>query len=681
MFKIYDGREQFYQWDINRKLIVEDASIVEVHFCNRTDDCSLVCETYVEDGVTLVNVPNILLQNDWRIHVYAFDGEHTKHDACYDIIARTKPADYAYEETEVLTWHTINEKVDEALGNTGYYVPSIDTDGNLTWEGSTEFLPEVAIVNIKGEKGDKGATGATGARGEKGEKGDKGDKGDRGEQGLQGVPGKDGTVKFEELTEAQKAELKGEKGEQGERGFTGATGAAGKDGISVTHEWNGTTLTITSASGTTSQDLKGAKGDKGDKGDRGEKGEPGAIGAQGIQGERGLTGAQGIQGEKGLKGDKGDTGKDGYTPVKGIDYWTAAEQQEIITATADAINAGFVTDGELETTLKSYLSKPEAMGTYVNNSRFDIYVSAQNDTYNKVKALEENTYTKSEVDAKIAAGGGGGGSADLTGYATEKYVDDAIAAIPQPDLTGYVTETELNGKGYTTMSAVEGKGYATTVYVDNAVANAGGGSSSGAETFTFNVGHYDGATDEEKAFVVDYYNYFNTNEKLKPVTIYLKKKWTGEVYAVGKVEVQYANRIIKFYSASTDADKNILAAEFQLNSSLTKTNNTNMGILEPFISGGGGGGGSWTHTYDSYDGNLYNATEIYVMLEPVSGAHKAFSYVVTPPYTVLGDYTYQEFHFTTPEGMEIGTPRWFYDGSSICLSSADNCNIMYIAYK
>lgn len=41
------------------------------------------------------------------------------------------------------------------------------------------------------------------------------------------------------------------------------------DGISATHSWNGTTLTINSASGTSSADLKGEDGDKGDKGDPG----------------------------------------------------------------------------------------------------------------------------------------------------------------------------------------------------------------------------------------------------------------------------------------------------------------------------------------------------------------------------------------------------------------------------
>jgi hypothetical protein len=101
LFKIYDGRDKFYQWDLDRALIVEDPSITEVHFCNRTDSCSLICETFEEDGLTLVAVPNILLTTDWKIHVYAYDGKHTKHEECYEVISRTKPADYIYTETEV----------------------------------------------------------------------------------------------------------------------------------------------------------------------------------------------------------------------------------------------------------------------------------------------------------------------------------------------------------------------------------------------------------------------------------------------------------------------------------------------------------------------------------------------------------------------------------------------------
>jgi hypothetical protein len=37
----------------------------------------------------------------------------------------------------------------------------------------------------------------------------------------------------------------------------------GEDGVSATHSWNGTVLSITSASGTSSADLKGDTGGKG----------------------------------------------------------------------------------------------------------------------------------------------------------------------------------------------------------------------------------------------------------------------------------------------------------------------------------------------------------------------------------------------------------------------------------
>lgn len=108
-----------------------------------------------------------------------------------------------------------------------------------------------------------------------------------------------------------------------------ATNVSG-DGSSstITHSWDGTVLTVTSASGTSSADLKGAKGDKGDKGEQGEKGEQGI---QGVQGEKG---------EKGDKGDSGNDGEDGYTPVRGTDYWTEADKAEIKAYVDEAILGG-----------------------------------------------------------------------------------------------------------------------------------------------------------------------------------------------------------------------------------------------------------------------------------------------------------------------------------------------------
>ena len=67
---------------------------------------------------------------------------------------------------------------------------------------------------------------------------------------------------------------------------------------------------------------------------KGDKGEPGI---QGIQGETGAPGPQGIQGIQGPKGDKGDTGADGHTPIKGTDYFTEADKQELVTAVIAAL--------------------------------------------------------------------------------------------------------------------------------------------------------------------------------------------------------------------------------------------------------------------------------------------------------------------------------------------------------
>ena len=88
---------------------------------------------------------------------------------------------------------------------------------------------------------------------------------------------------------------------QPSQGADGQPGADGNDGVSATHSWNGTVLTVTSASGTSSADLRGP---------------------QGVQGE---AGPEGPQGEQGPQGEAGPAGADGYTPVKGVDYFDGAD--------------------------------------------------------------------------------------------------------------------------------------------------------------------------------------------------------------------------------------------------------------------------------------------------------------------------------------------------------------------
>ena len=123
------------------------------------------------------------------------------------------------------------------------------------------------------------------------------------ESGPRGLPGKDGYTPIKGIDY-----FDGEKGDQGEVG------------------------------------PKGDKGDVGPKGDKGDTGEQGTRGLQGPKGDpfvyddftptqlEGLKGPQGIQGPKGDKGDTGDQGpqgNDGYTPVKGVDYMTVEDINEI----------------------------------------------------------------------------------------------------------------------------------------------------------------------------------------------------------------------------------------------------------------------------------------------------------------------------------------------------------------
>ena len=190
--------------------------------------------------------------------------------------------------------------------NGATFTPSVSAGGVLSWTND-KGLANPAPVNIKGEKGDTGPAGANGS------------------------PGKDGS--------------------------DGKPGQDGKDGVSVTHSWSGTTLTVTSASGTSSANLKGEKGDAGSPG---KDGYTPIKGVDYFDGKDGQDGSPGTSGKDGTSvtvksvsestadggsnvvtfsdgktlsvknGSKGSTGADGKTPVKGTDYWTDSDKEEII---------------------------------------------------------------------------------------------------------------------------------------------------------------------------------------------------------------------------------------------------------------------------------------------------------------------------------------------------------------
>ena len=202
-------------------------------------------------------------------------------------------------------------------GSEGLWYPTVSAEGILSWEKSSAAAAP-ASVSIMGGKGDPG---------EKGEKGDKGDKGDTGETGAQGEKGDKGE------TGAQ-----GEKGDKGDKGETGAQGEKGDKGET------------------------GAQGEKGEKGDTG--GDRVYVGPEAPDDPKydiwldtdepalkiwlpSVSGAGMLSWEKSasdaapeavsIKGEKGDKGDTGASPVRGVDYWTAADKQEIVDSTLAAL--------------------------------------------------------------------------------------------------------------------------------------------------------------------------------------------------------------------------------------------------------------------------------------------------------------------------------------------------------
>lgn len=438
MFKILNGREQFYQWDSDQKVIIEDIDCNEVHYSNRTDKTALVCTVREENGQKIADVPNILLQEDWDITVYAFDQNYTKYSQVFRVIPRTKPDDYIYTETDILNYNTLYEKMENIEQNIGQAVEDYITEHpveapvtsvnnktgavELTAEdvgAATEEYVNQAVENIELTPGPQGPQGE---KGEKGDKGDPGEKGDKGDPGAQGIPGEQGPMGQQGIQgPAGVKGDKGDKGDPGEPGADGPKGDQGEPGVGVPAggstgqvlakasnadydtEWIDQTggggsgqpgedggyyqpnvdtegnLTWTASKSdmpaVDSVNIKGPKGDTGAQGPQGEPGQDGAQGPQGEQGPKGDTGEQGlqgpkgdqgIQGETGPQGPKGDTGEtgpqgpqgipgekgdqgdigpqgpagvDGHTPVKGTDYWTESDKQEIVNDVLAALPA------------------------------------------------------------------------------------------------------------------------------------------------------------------------------------------------------------------------------------------------------------------------------------------------------------------------------------------------------
>ena len=230
---------------------------------------------------------------------------------------------------------------------------------------NTALAQAKASGDFNGPQGPQGPQGEQGPQGPQGEQGPQGPQGEQGPQGGKGDP-----FTYDDFTQEQINTLKGEKGDpftyndftpeqlaalKGEPGYTPQKGIDYNDGVSITHKWEGAILTITSASGTSSANLKGEKGDSFTYEDFTEEQLKDLIGPQGDTGYSphvDITTQQQTDGRNKViitvtsKEENGEIltytgeiidGEPGETPQRGVDYWTIEDQQAIINEVLAAI--------------------------------------------------------------------------------------------------------------------------------------------------------------------------------------------------------------------------------------------------------------------------------------------------------------------------------------------------------
>lgn len=341
-----------------------------------------------------------------------------------------------------------------AFADTG--VPATGPQGEVGPKGDTGEQGPKGDTGATGPKGDTGATGAQGPKGEKGDTGATGPQGPKGETGPRGP--------------------QGEQGIQGETGPAGPQGAKGDKGDAFTY------------SDFTAAQLTALKGDKGDTGPQGEKGDTGATGPTGPEGPRGPQGEQGPQGQTGPQGEQGPAGPKGETGsgFKVLGYYgtkAALDAAQKATAAAgdaygvgtaepydiyifDGITGEFINNGPLQgakgDTGPEGPRGPQGEQGPQGKTGPQGETGPHGATGNGISgiALKSGTHAPGTSDVytitltdgatfdfEVYNGANGQGAGDMLasvydpqGKRTDvyKYVDDAIGAIPTPDVSAQI---------------------------------------------------------------------------------------------------------------------------------------------------------------------------------------------------------------------------------------------------
>ncbi len=187
---------------------------------------------------------------------------------------------------------------------------------------------------------------------------------------------------------------------------------------------------------------------------KGPKGDTGPQGPQGPRGYKGDTGPQGLRGPAGTSGDPdvirsyfsggGDITYDSDTGIISFDATNYATQSYVDSAINSLVGEApdlLNTLAEIAAQLTSDESLLNSVVTQINQ-KLNLSGGTLTGSLTLAGAPTSSLHaaTKGYVDDAIAAIP----EVNLTGLATESYVDDAIDAIPEVNLTGLATESYVD---------------------------------------------------------------------------------------------------------------------------------------------------------------------------------------------------------------------------------------------
>lgn len=283
--------------------------------------------------------------------VWYFINRHVGGESLNMISNSAKNGDYCLNTKDGYVYYAENDKWTQ-IGSIKGTAGTNGTDGTSVTvasvsESSADGGSNVVTFSdgktLTIKNGSKGSTGATGVSGS---------------NGVSATHSWNGTTLT--ITSASGTSSANLKGDKGDKGDTGDTGSAGKDGTSVTvtnvttSSADGGSNVVTFSDGKTLTVKNGSKGSTGASGSNGSDG----VGIKSVvqtttnSADGGsnvitvtktdnttstFTVKNGSKGSTGATGATGSRGADGYTPVRGTDYWTEADKAEIVSMTIEAL--------------------------------------------------------------------------------------------------------------------------------------------------------------------------------------------------------------------------------------------------------------------------------------------------------------------------------------------------------